>query len=933
MLSKYEAEKPINTYADLSEALCWCVQAKNACSLRKGYAPEVLVLGKHTRLPGAISSDELLPAHMLADSDTAHGIQFKRQLECRELARRAFHAADNDAALRRAILRRSRPGNSAYQPGEWVMIWRPGKGNYPAFWQGPLKVVVHENAQTIWTTGNSKLYRSAPENVRPVTASEARQIPMPMNEPSVSIIAQQIPQQTQGISRVINTQGLEFPSTNIPEPSNRPNPPSQIGSDEQPDTEPGHSETRPTTPAAEIPVESNRNSDTSNQAVNTPVPDDDELLCEGLYCIDEDQCFHAQTEDEAWRCEILISEDDVTAWKDESDPTDLIFVASAARRQRAEVKLSSLTQEEKLQFRVAKEAEVQNWIQTGTISRILRNQVPHDQIMRCRWILTWKPVDDDTNMSKNKVKAKARLVILGYLDPQLEELPRDSPTLGRNAKMLLLQLIASYGWDLRSFDVKAAFLQGKPQPGRTLAIEPVEELSKALQLATNEICRLEKGAYGLIDAPYLWYVAITEELTALGFEASPFDPCLFALRDNNGQLCGVLGLHVDDGVCGGNQVFLEKLALLEKKYPFGSKKLHKFTFTGIDMNQLPDYTIQMNQSKYVNAIQPIRISKERKIQNEQPVSEDERQQLRAIVGSLQYAAVHTRPDLSSRLSMLQSSINSATVETLSTANQALHEAKKYHDTTIQLQPIPVKDFRFLAFSDASFASKSNPNSHTGTLIMGTHKDINQNVACAVSPLSWGSKKIQRVVTSTLATETVSLNSVLDHLSWMRLCWAWLLDRNTNWKNPSQTLKQLPETYTTATYKSQHLPPCVAATDCKSLFNLVTRTAMPNCSEFRTQLNARAIKDFLSEGVALRWVHSGAQLADALTKVMESSFLRETLRIGKYRLNDELEILKNRASNRNRLKWLKNTCTSDEPALEDGQSGCNDGCFLVENFGF
>ena len=132
MLSKLKAEHPSNSYKDLQEALLWRTQAKNACSLRNGYAPEVLVLGRHTRIPVAISIDEMLPAHMLADSETAQGVQFRRQLALRERARRPFHHADNDAALRRSILRRNRPGISAYQPGEWVMAWRPGKGSQPA---------------------------------------------------------------------------------------------------------------------------------------------------------------------------------------------------------------------------------------------------------------------------------------------------------------------------------------------------------------------------------------------------------------------------------------------------------------------------------------------------------------------------------------------------------------------------------------------------------------------------------------------------------------------------------------------------------------------------------------------------------------------------------------------------------------------------------
>lgn len=62
---------------------------------------------------------------------------------------------------------------------------------------------------------------------------------------------------------------------------------------------------------------------------------------------------------------------------------------------------------------------------------------------------------------------------------------------------------------------------------------------------------------------------------------------------------------------------------------------------------------------------------------------------------------------------------------------------------------------------------------------------------------------------------------------------------------------------------------------------------------------------LAEGVRLQWVHSGAQLADALTKEMECSFLRRTLHLGKYKLFDQDQILKERANARYRIKWLQN----------------------------
>lgn len=514
----------------------------------------------------------------------------------------------------------------------------------------------------------------------------------------------------------------------------------------------------------------------------------------------------------------------------------------------------------------------------------------------------WKPVEQP-KPGEEATKAKARLIVLGYLDPQLEEIPRDSPTMSKVSRMLVLQLISTEGWDLLSFDVKAAFLQGT-QSDRVLGLEPVPELSQALKLKPNEICQLVKGAYGLVDAPYLWYQTLKGELTKLGFVVSPFDPCVFLLFDAQKQPIGVIGIHVDDGLCGGTAEFHKKLQSLEAKYPFGSKKMGNFTFTGIDLHQKPDRSIVLSQSKYVCNIKPIPISSQRKTNPEDKVTESERQQLRGLIGSLQYASVHTRPDLASRLSALQSKVNSASVETLMMANKTLHEAKSHHDVSITIQPIRRHDLRFLAFTDASFASTKVPDSQSGSIILATNKNIEQNISCPVSPIAWGSKKIQKVVTSTLAAETMSLASNLDMVSWIRLYWAWFYNPNNGWKHPSETLSELPAAIVTATNKIGSIPPAVAATDCKSLYDLVTRTAPPNCQEFRTQLQTRAIKEQLAEGINLRWVHSGAQLADALTKVMESHFLRETLRLGRYKLNDETEVLRERACTKTRLKWLK-----------------------------
>ena len=98
---------------------------------------------------------------------------------------------------------------------------------------------------------------------------------------------------------------------------------------------------------------------------------------------------------------------------------------------------------------------------------------------------------------------------------------------------------------------------------------------------------------------------------------------------------------------------------------------------------------------------------------------------------------------------------------------------------------------------------------------------------------------------------------------------------------------------------------IITTDCKSLYDLISRHAPPSCQEFRTLLQAKLIKEHINNGIQIRWVPSQAQLADALTKIMDPSVLRECLSIGRYSLHDEAQILRERSDSRARLQWLRN----------------------------
>ena len=545
---------------------------------------------------------------------------------------------------------------------------------------------------------------------------------------------------------------------------------------------------------------------------------------------------------------LVLSVSEVEQCLQKEIPDDQIaFLASAAKRQKVEVREKDLTPGELELFLQAKNKEVNSWLSTETVRRISRNMIPEDQILRSRWVLTWKPIDPaelPESSAAQPMKPKARLVVLGFEDPQLDSLARDSPTMGRDSRTLLLQYAASAKWMIQSFDIQTAFLRGSRTDGRILGLEPPIEMRNQMKLKPWECCELLKSAYGLVNAPLLWYEELKGSLIALGFVISPLDPCLFVLpKDNSNsdpqqpQIHGLIGIHVDDGLAAGDEVFNKAVKQLESKYPFGSKKQQSFVFTGVSIHQNADYSIDLSQEKYIEDIPSISIDRSRRQNPTNSVTEKERQDLRGLIGSVQYASTNTRPDLSARLSFLQAKITTATVAEWMEANRLLHDAKLHKHVRIQINSIPLKDLRFVSFSDASFATRANAQSQKGCLILASSSEIGQWQASPVSPLMWYSKKISRVVGSTLASESYALSGAIDLLGWLRLHWEWLKKPSDAWRDPTQCLTQGPEAF--------------AIVDCKSLYDLIQKTNVPQCQEYRTTLEALIIKDRVKENVSIK----------------------------------------------------------------------------------
>ena len=91
------------------------------------------------------------------------------------------------------------------------------------------------------------------------------------------------------------------------------------------------------------------------------------------------------------------------------------FTLNSARRKRVEVSERKLTESDRKLFRKAKELELQSWLYHRVFDLVKKKFVDQVRVMRARWVLTWKS------------KGKARLCVLGFQDPDLTEVHRDSP--------------------------------------------------------------------------------------------------------------------------------------------------------------------------------------------------------------------------------------------------------------------------------------------------------------------------------------------------------------------------------------------------------------------------------------------------------------------------------------------------------------------------
>ncbi|CAE7649118.1 RE1 [Symbiodinium sp. CCMP2592] len=524
------------------------------------------------------------------------------------------------------------------------------------------------------------------------------------------------------------------------------------------------------------------------------------------------------------------------------------FFVGAMKRRAVEVCERKLTEEDKEKFRAAKTIEVRNFIAAKAFETLPEEMKPsRDQAINMRWILTWKATDDGGR------KAKARAVLLGYQDPKYEHRATTAPVMTRQTRQMQLQLTTIHGWTVQKGDVSGAFLQGREYPDQLFCV-PCKEICEAMGIPENTITRLKRACYGLVDAPLEWYRTVDAYLQELGLERTYSDACAWVWRPQ-GRLRGMISGHVDDFLFSGGSQDKEWQDILEKikqRFQWGDWDTDKFVQCGVQVERTSEGFL-LSQPRYLEGIQEIPISSSRRKEKDTATTERERTQLRALLGGLSWHAQQVAPHLSAEVSLLLSEVPESTVETIVKANLLAYHAKgrKDHQMIIH-QFSPEEPLALFGWVDAASQNRRDGGSTQGIFIgLGPASMLTGDLG-KVTPVAWHSNRIDRACRSPGAAEAQAAINGEDALYFARYQWSELVHGRPEVRDPDATVAKVTG--------------CLV-TDSRNVYDkLETEVLVIKGAEKRTNIELLSLKEAQRHhGLLMRWVHSEAQLANALTK--------------------------------------------------------------------
>jgi hypothetical protein len=356
------------------------------------------------------------------------------------------------------------------------------------------------------------------------------------------------------------------------------------------------------------------------------------------------------------------------------------------------------------------------------------------------------------------LKHKSRLVARGFQQEEGVDFEETfAPVVKSSSTRILLALAALKGWTVHQADVKTAFLNSDLE--KHVDVRP----PKDVLLPKNCVLRVVRALYGLKQSPRAWYMKLRDTLLEWGWRISQYDPCVF-IQDKTGLLMEV---HVDDiDVTGGNLA-----AILE----FKQKLASMFAIT--DMGQCSWYLgmhveqsageVRIHQRKYIEEMMDrfgftevpaattplergVKLSK-----NEGTATARFRTDYQSKVGSLNWAANQTRPDISFATGYVARYASNPNQDHMDAVDRIFCYLKG--DPGKSIVYTNKHGLELKGFVDSDFAGCEDSRKSTGGYVF----------MLSGGPVSWASQRQKTVATSTLDAEYIAAAEAAKEAVWIR----------------------------------------------------------------------------------------------------------------------------------------------------------------------
>lgn len=278
----------------------------------------------------------------------------------------------------------------------------------------------------------------------------------------------------------------------------------------------------------------------------------------------------------------------------------------------------------------------------------------------CKWVFKKK-----TDMDGNIVTYKARLVAKGFTQRQgigYEE--TFSPVAMLKSIRILLSIAAYYDYEIWQMDVKTAFLNGS----LTEEVYMTQPPGFMTSTQADKVCKLKRSIYGLKQASRSWNFRFDEVIRGYGYIKNPEEPCVY--KKISGSQTVFLVLYVDDILLIGNDKPTLEATKAWLGDNFSIKDLGEAAYIlGIKISRdRSRRTLQLSQEVYIdNMLEKFSMQGSKKgslpiahgcklSKDLCPKTKSERLRMNGIpyasaIGTIMYAMLCTRPDVSYALSM------------------------------------------------------------------------------------------------------------------------------------------------------------------------------------------------------------------------------------------------------------------------------------------